>query len=64
MQRVDLAAYLDLAAHGSQPFKATSSMTAARGSWLVRRTDVPYTYWNRLVGNRGVERTEGAPTRQ
>jgi hypothetical protein len=55
--------YIDLAARGSDPFTATDEMVAAPGSLLVRRTEVPYMYWNRLVGNRELERTEGAPAR-
>jgi hypothetical protein len=58
------ATYVDLAAPGGEPFTANDRMFAAPGSLLVRRSEVPYPYWNRLVGNRQVERTEGAPTRR
>jgi hypothetical protein len=58
------ATYLDLASPASQPFTASDKMVAAPGSLLVRHSEVPTMYWNRLVGHRDVERTEGMPTRR
>ena len=55
--------YIDLAERVGDPFTATDGMVAAPGSLLVRRTEVPYMYWNRLIGNRELQRTEGAPAR-
>jgi hypothetical protein len=58
------ATYLDLATRDSSPFTAGDRMVASPGSFLVRRSEVPDPYWNRLVGNREVERSEGLPTRR
>ena len=52
------ATYVDLNDPDRQPFTATDRMVAARGSLLVPKAEVPYQYWNRIIGLTGPRRTE------
>lgn len=49
------ATYLRLD-ESSEPFTATGDMVAAEGQWLVPKSSVPYTLWNRLLGRTEAER--------
>jgi hypothetical protein len=52
------ATYVDLRHSDRRPFTATAGMIADEGCLLVDKAEVPYQYWNRIIGRGGVERTE------
>lgn len=52
------ATYVDLRDPDRQPFTASARNVASRGSLLVPKAEVPYQYWNRIIGRAGARRTE------
>jgi hypothetical protein len=44
------ATYVDLRDPARRPFSAPGGAEAPEGSWLVPKAEVPYEYWNRLIG--------------
>jgi hypothetical protein len=52
------ATYVDLCDPERRPFTATAPMVAPHGTLLVAKAEVPYQYWNRIIGLSDPRRTE------
>jgi hypothetical protein len=44
------ATYVDLKDPARKPFTALGSQVAGPDHWLIPKAEVPYPYWNRLLG--------------
>jgi hypothetical protein len=56
------ATYIDLKMFEPREFSATASMVAGSDDWLVLKSSVPYTLWNRLIGVQNPARLDEAST--